>query len=168
MTATAERDEKWTERHLLDRLRTRHAGIAGNGPEWAYMEHVRDGAGFSATRTIDALALHLWPSRKHETHAFEVKVSHADFRRELADDCAKSAPWRSWVEYFWIVAPHASVAPTAELPDGWGLLVCHGSVLRAAVKPARLRTRPYGYVAAPDLPRSIVAAMLRARTRGTA
>jgi hypothetical protein len=154
----------WTERALLDRLRVRHGKITGNGPEWAYMEHVRDAAGFFAGTTIDALAMHLWPSRNHEAHAFEVKVSRADFRRELADDCSKSLPWRSWVEFFWITAP-ADVVPLEELPERWGLLVPHGKALRVAKPAVRMRPRPAGYLPAADLPRSLVAAMLRAQVR---
>ena len=82
---------KWTERDLLDRLRVRHNQNSGNGPSWVFMEHVRSHSGFDARSTIDGLAMHLWQSRKHEVHAFEVKVSRSDFRRELADDRAKSA-----------------------------------------------------------------------------
>lgn len=157
----------WTERDLLDRLRARHSQVTGNGPAWAYMEHVRDGAGYFAGTTIDALALHLWPSRSHEAHAFEVKVSRADFRRELADKQGKSLPWRAWVEHFWIVAP-PDVVPLDELPDGWGLLVCSGAGLRAVRRAERLRIKPHGYLPEPDLPRSLVAAMLRAQVRNGA
>lgn len=162
----AERDrpriEKFTERDLLDRLRRRHSVVGGNGPEWAYMEHVRDCGGF-ANRTIDALALHYWPSRNHEVHAFEVKVTRADFRRELADP-SKAAAWTDWVEYFWLVAP-AGVIPVEEVPREWGLLVTHGEGLRKVRQAHRLREKPAGYLPAPDLPRTVVAAMLRAQVR---
>lgn len=156
---------RWTEREILDRLSRRHnVRRGGNGPEWVYMEKVRDQAGAWANRTIDALALHLWPSRHHEVHAYEVKVSRADFRRELAGDMAKSEPWTAWVEYFWIVAP-AGVVPRTELPAMWGLLETSGVGLRVAKSAKRLRERPLGYMPSPDLPRSIVAAMLRSAAR---
>jgi hypothetical protein len=165
--ATAGDGQAWTERDLLDRLRARHSQIKGNGPEWAYMEHVRDAAGFDAGTTIDALALHLWPSRNHVAHAYEVKVSRADFRRELANEQVKSLPWRSWVDYFWIVAP-VGVVPLDELPAGWGLLVTHGRVLTTARRATRLRPKPAGYLPASDLPRGLVVAMLRAQVRNAA
>lgn len=111
---------KHTERSVLDLLRERHAKQSGNGPEWAYMEHVRDAAGFSARRTADALALHLWPSRGHELHGYEVKVSRSDWRRELADP-AKAEAWCRIVDRWWIVAPRG-IVPPEELPTGWGLL----------------------------------------------
>jgi len=155
----------WTERALLDRLRARLSRCrGGNGPEWVYAEHVRSSSGFDVLNTIDALAMHLWRSKHHEVHAFEVKISKADFRRELENDCAKSHIWRQWVEKFWIVAP-ADVVPVEELPDEWGLLVTHGDGLRVRKPAKRLREAPIGYMPAADLPRDIVAPFLRAAYR---
>jgi hypothetical protein len=153
---------KWTERMLLDRLRARYSVNHGNGPEWVFMEHVADQTGF-ANRRIDGMAVHLWRSRHHEVHAFEVKVSRGDFRRELAD-MSKSEVWTSWVEHFWIVAPHG-VLTKADIPDQWGLLVTRGSGLAVAKRAPRLRPKPAGYLPAGDLPRSVVAAMLRQAAR---
>ena len=153
-----------TERDLLDRLAARHSQVSGNGPDWAFMEHVRDGAGFAGS-TIDALAMHAWWSRQHELHAYEIKTSTADFRRELRDGCAKSASWRSLVDYFWIVAPAELVGIVEELPEDWGLLVTKGAGLERIRQASRLTVRPAGFEAGADLPRPIVAAMLRAQIR---
>jgi hypothetical protein len=111
-----------SERSVLDALRKRHAPKRshGNGPEWAFVEHVRDSAGFNASRTIDAMALGLWPSRGLELHGFEVKVSRADFRREVAD-VAKMDAFAKVLDRFWVVAPKG-VVPPVELPATWGLL----------------------------------------------
>ena len=154
---------KWTERELLDRLRARYSRPdRGNGPEWVYMEHVRDKTGW-ANRTIDALALHLWESRNNEVHAFEVKVSRSDFRRELADP-SKAETWTAWCEHFWIVAP-AGVLRPEDMPKSWGLLVTSGTGLRIAKRSPRLRPKPPGYMPAEPLPRSLVACMLRSVKR---
>ena len=124
----------------------------------------------SAARTIDALAMHQWPSRNHETHAFEVKISRADFRKELEHDCAKSAYWRGWCDYFWIVAPR-DVVPKAELPEGWGLLqpVAFENtgkfVLRASRGAKRLRPKPQWGQGGEPLPRGLVSALLRSQVR---
>jgi hypothetical protein len=158
---------RWTERILLDRLRARHArvtGPAGNGPQWAYMEHVRSHSGFDAQSTIDALAIHLWRSKQHEVHAFEVKVSRADFRRELAEERAKSAIWREWVEFFWIVAPD-NVVPKDELPEEFGLLVTWRDGLRVVKQAPRLREKPQGWLPCEPIPRPIVASLLRAAVK---
>ncbi|MCU1592433.1 MAG: hypothetical protein JWP11_3689 [Frankiales bacterium] len=160
---TALTEVKWTEAAVLSLLRERHAGKGGSGPEWAYLEHVRDAAGFSATRTIDALALHLWPSRGHELHAFEVKVSRGDWRRELADP-AKAEGWCALVDRFWIVAPRG-VVPRDELPASWGLLETKGeSGLAQTVAAPLLRQK----AERPLVDRSLLACLLRAAGAGLA
>jgi hypothetical protein len=153
---TAETIVKHTERSMLNLLRARHAQSGGNGPAWAYMEHVRNAAGFKATRTLDAMALDLWPSRGHELHGFEVKVSRADFRRELADG-GKADTWHGIVDRFWIVAP-AGIVPKDELPAAWGLLECDaaGTKLRVS-RPAPLQTTERS-----DITRNVLVPMLRA------
>lgn len=129
---------KHTEGSMLALLRARHAAKGGNGPEWAFVQHVRDASGFDAKRTIDAIALGLWPSRGHELHAFEVKVTRADWRRELKDP-SKAESFIRRVDRFWMVAPRG-VIPKDELPVGWGLLEPTerqgGSVLTATVAAA--------------------------------
>lgn len=152
--------ETWTEAKVLDLLRARHATVNGNGPEWAYLEHVRDASGFDAKRTIDALALHLWKSRGHELHGFEVKVGRGDWRRELTDP-AKADGWCEIVDRFWIVAPRG-VVPVEEIPATWGLLETHGARLAATVPAPLLRAK----AARPAIDRSLLACMLRAAGAG--
>jgi hypothetical protein len=84
------------------------------------MEKVRNRAGFKANRTADAMALSLWPSRGHELHGYEVKVSRADWRSELRD-AAKADTWHGIVDRWWIAAP-SGVVPRDELPATWGLI----------------------------------------------
>lgn len=155
---------KWTERNLLDRLQVRHNQHGGNGPKWVFMEHVRSHSGFDVRATIDGLAMHLWQSKRHEVHAYEIKVSRSDFRRELVDDCYKSSVWREWVDYFWVVAPK-DVVPLDELPDDWGLMVPHGPSVRVARRAKRLRLEPTWHGEAPQIDRTVVAAMLRAAAK---
>lgn len=156
---------KLTEATVLDLLRDRHASIGNGGAgEWAFMPHVRNAAGFNASRTIDALALHLWPSRGLVLHGYEVKVSRSDFLREIKDP-AKAEAFCRLVEFFWIVAP-AGVVKKGELPTTWGLVEVHGHGTQE--DPWRLRTK----TAAPCLldagqknrgpiPRDLVVSMLR-------
>lgn len=55
-------------------------------PAWAFLEEVRNQTGYARTiRTADALAMSLYPSRGLHLHGFEVKVSRADWFRELND-----------------------------------------------------------------------------------
>lgn len=126
-----------TEASMLALLRERHAAKSGNGPEWAYIEKVRDAPGFDAKRTADALALSLWRSRGHELHGFEVKISRGDWRRELADP-AKAEGWCMIVDRWWIAAPRG-VVPRDELPATWGLLETGARGLTVTVRAPLLR-----------------------------
>ncbi|MCJ7796263.1 MAG: hypothetical protein MUQ56_05785, partial [Thermoleophilia bacterium] len=64
-----------------------------SAPEWACFPEVASGTG-GGRRRIDALCCNLWKSRGFEVRGIEIKVSKADFQRELrapdkADDVAK-------------------------------------------------------------------------------
>lgn len=66
--------------------------------------------------------------RKYErfdppVHGFEIKVSRSDWLREYKTQGEKSAPWRSYCNYWWIVVPNKDIVKPEELPAGWGLLV---------------------------------------------
>lgn len=145
----------YTERGLLDLLWQRHATMSGNGPRWAMAEHVRDRAGWDATRTLDAVVMDTWQSSGLALHGFEIKCSRGDWRRELAQPW-KAAAFTRWVDYFWVVAP-PGVVTRDELPERWGLMEPRGNSLRATVRAARLTPEP--------LDRSFVAALLRAACR---
>lgn len=132
---------KRTEADMLTLLRKRHSRVGNGGSgEWAFLTHVRDEAGFSSTRTLDAVALGLWPSRGFELHGFEVKVSRSDWLRELADP-AKAERFIERLDRFWIVAAEG-VAKPGEMPHGWGLLVAQGDSLRAAVQAEKIPHTP--------------------------
>lgn len=154
---------KHTEATVLCALQARHSGGGGNGPEWAFIEHVRNAAGFDATRTADAMALHLWPSRGHELHGFEVKVSRSDWRRELADP-SKADGWFDYVDRWWIAAPKG-VVPPDELPTSWGLLEVgdDGTGIRVKVQAPPLRDKG---APRPTITLGLLACMLRAAGAG--
>lgn len=70
----------------------------------------------------DAVHVGLWASRGYTVDVHELKVSRADFQREL-DKPAKAEAWWPHSNTFWIVAPDATVAPPELLPPGWGLMI---------------------------------------------
>jgi hypothetical protein len=126
-----------TEAVVTGLLRERHENAGNGGGEWAFMAQVRNAAGFDASRTLDALAMHLWPSRGLVLHAFEIKVSRSDFLREIKDP-AKAEDACRLVEFFWIVAPKG-VVRQGELPPTWGLIEVLGD--GTDEDPWRLRTK---------------------------
>ncbi|MGR6921198.1 hypothetical protein ACU635_43740 [[Actinomadura] parvosata] len=68
----------------------------------------------------DLVRIGLWKSRGYRLDVHELKVSRADWLRELANP-GKAESWWPYCSSFWIVAPAGVVEPN-ELPDGWGLL----------------------------------------------
>jgi hypothetical protein len=122
-------------------------------PEWALFPQVRDAAGFSASRTMDALAVSLWPSRGLEWHGIELKVSRADWVRELRNP-AKAEGFCTQCDRWWVVVSDRRIVHNGELPPTWGLLAPHGKGLRAFVEAPLMGARG-------PLDRSFVAAVMR-------
>lgn len=102
---------------VIEALEVRYAR-----PEW----HVERELTLEGRR-LDFVAFNLWGARSYRTVGFEVKVSRADFLRELAD-FRKTETWSHVVDQFFIVAPGKLLDPS-ELPAGWGLLELRGSKL---------------------------------------
>lgn len=135
-----------TEADLYDLIVARHPAN-----EWAVFPQVRNAAGYDSNRTIDAIALNLWPSRGLALHGFEIKTGRGDWRRELRDP-RKAEGTAMYCDYFWVVATKGVVDP-GELPDGWGLYETHGKGLRLVHRAEKRE--------APDLTRSFVVALLK-------
>jgi len=163
--------ERVTERVMLDRLRARYGTVHGNGHRWVFATHVRSDAGFDATRTADAIAMDLWPSKGLELHGFEVKISRADWLRELAKP-DKSVPVGRYCDRWWLVVPDRAIVRPGELPADWGLIECRepapiadgapryfaGHNAKAATRAIRNAPRR----PAEPVSRSFMAALLRA------
>jgi hypothetical protein len=73
-----------------------------------------------STRRADLVRIGMWASRGTGIDVHEVKVSRADWLREL-DDPAKAEAWWPYCNRFWVVTVPGVVAG-GELPAGWGLL----------------------------------------------
>jgi hypothetical protein len=151
-TAPAE-PVKWTAADILERLRGRHAGN-----DWAFFAEVPDATGLEKSRTLDALAVSLWPSRGLELHGFEIKVSRSDWLRELAEP-AKADSFFGFLDRFAIAAPPGVVKPE-ELPTGWGLAVARGDSIAYVAPAAKLSPRP--------ISREFFAALCRTATTASA
>lgn len=108
-----------TAADLKAMLRRHHAPVRAI-PKWVYMEEIRRNVSYDAGRTLDAMAICVWSSKKHAIHGYEIKVSRKDFKRELADP-DKAGVFYQWVDRFYLVTPPGLVKPE-ELPTHWGLL----------------------------------------------
>ena len=127
-----------------------------SGDEWVILSEVRNAAGYDATRTADAIAMNMWPSRGLAMHGFEIKASRADWLRELKNP-RKADAFMGRVDYWWLVVGDPAIVHDGELPDGWGLLAPRGGGLGVVTEPAK---RP-----AVDISRPFLASLLRRAAR---
>lgn len=141
-----------SEREMLDRLHRRYTVDRGNGPRFAFAEHVKSAAGHDAPRCADFVAMDLWPAQGLPLHGHEVKVSRSDWLTELANP-AKAEAFRPYMDYWWLVVPEDRIV-RGDLPDGWGLMVAAGRSVRVRRPAPRNR-------AVLPLPREMLAPLLR-------
>ena len=90
-------------------------------PEWAFLAELRNQTGYSRQdRYFDAWAVNCYPSKGFHRVAYEIKVSRADFARELADPSKRSQAMKASNEFFF-VAP-AGIIRADEVPESCGLI----------------------------------------------
>lgn len=113
-------------------------------PEYAFFQHVRNGTGYSrkVTRTADAMAMSLWPSRGLHLHGFEIKVTRSDWLREVKDP-AKADELVAYCDRWWVVVGNAGIVQDGELPPTWGLIVPNKGKLRVKVEAPQLEPKPF-------------------------
>jgi hypothetical protein len=122
---------------LMVALKRRYAA-----PAWCLLPQVRNGTGFTRSpRTADALAMSLWPSRGLELHGFEIKVSRADLRREIADP-RKAEEIAQFCDRWWLVLAERELADLELLPSTWGVLIPRGGKLVALREAEKMDPTP--------------------------
>lgn len=123
--------------------------------QYAVLREVRDAAGFHATRTIDGIAMNLWPSRGLSIHGFELKSGRGDWLKELKSP-HKQEDIYQYCDYFWLIAENDQVAHDSEIPKTWGYLVAKNGRLYTKKEAPPLKAKP--------LSRTFVASMLKRAT----
>lgn len=123
-----------------------------SGEQWRVWFEVSQSTGYDSGRRADAVVMNIWPSKDYQLHVFEVKVSRADFKNEIAD-LTKWQAIGQYADFFWLACPVGMVKPE-EVPEAWGLMELTKSGLRIK-KQAPARSDP-----AP-LDRSFAASLLR-------
>jgi hypothetical protein len=125
--------------------------------EYALMQEVRNDAGHQASRSADAIAMGLWPSRGLLVHGIELKVSRTDWLKEMKNPEKAEAIFQ-YCDHFWLLIGSAEVAKIEEVPATWGLMVVTKSCIKIVKEAPRLTPNP--------LARGFVAAMLKRGTTG--
>lgn len=145
---TIKNDIPLTTKEVESRLRATFAA-----PEYQIVFGVRNDAGFNATRTADAIAVGLWPSTGNLVLGFEIKVSRADWLRELKD------PWKAeaiarFCDRWSVVLAKADIIRPEELPPGWGVYVPYGQrTMKCTIQPKPRTPEP--------MPRGCLAALVK-------
>lgn len=126
MTSTPT-DVKVDEAHLTALLRRIHGEDSRQGGPnaWAFIPQVRNEAGANATRTLDAIAIGLWPSRGLEAIGYEIKCSRSDVVAELRNP-AKSEAFIPYLDRFYLVTATDKMIDLEELPESWGWMSATG------------------------------------------
>jgi len=120
-------------RHVLGALVARHAP-----PEWAVLNEVVVGGQWGRRLDLVAVSHH----RKRMIVVYEVKVTRADFMREM-NDPEKRAAAEGVAHETWFAAPHG-IIEASEIPDGWGLMLVNASGGTQRKRAARYRELPDG------------------------
>lgn len=97
---------------------------------YALMFEVANATGMNHSRWADAVAVGLWPSRGLTISGFEIKVSRADWLKELKQP-AKAEAICKFCHQWWVVAGDSKIVRDDELPPTWGLMVLTGRGLKA-------------------------------------
>lgn len=139
-----------TEGQVFTALRERYPAR-----EYALLEQVRNGTGYSRiTRTADAIALSLWPSRGLMLHGFELKRYRGDWKREK-DAPEKAEAIARFCDFWWLVVTDARIVQPGELPPTWGLLAPNEDATRLVVVSEAMKMEPQPWS------RAFMAAVLR-------
>lgn len=110
---------------IKDALHRRHNGAGSDreGEAWICIEEARSGAGFQGNNSqCDFLAVNTWQSRGMQLVGYEIKVSLADWRKELATP-EKAETFSRFCKTWWVAVPSELAAKIEhEVPTNWGLL----------------------------------------------
>ena len=109
---------------IIERL-----GSKFSSPEYGFITQVRNGTGYMANRTADAMAMSLWPSRGLHIYGFEVKASRTDWLKELKSP-DKADAMAIYCHYWYVVVGSADIIREEELPKTWGLMIPYGKGLK--------------------------------------
>lgn len=155
---------KLTERHMLDLLHRRYGKVSMGARRYAVAEHVPNTTSWAA-RIADFIAVDCYISqdrhmpRRYEVHGHEIKVTRSDWLTELRQP-EKAQAFTPYVHRWWLVVADRSIVRDGELPDGWGLLVKAGPVLRRVTTAPLREPEP--------MPNGMLAALLRATAKTAA
>jgi hypothetical protein len=105
--------------------------------EYVVLFDVPNVIGYKQERRCDAIAIGMWQSTQRLIHGFEIKVSRADWLREVRD-VSKADPFIEQCDRWWLVTADLAIAKSGEIPESWGWLTATKSGLRIQRPPKPL------------------------------
>jgi hypothetical protein len=109
-------------------------------PRYAFFTQVKSEVGYGDS-IADAFAVAMWRSLGLEIIGFEVKVSRADWLRELKHP-EKSDKLFGYCDRWWLVLSDKAILGSEELPPMWGLMVVNGRKLKVVYPAVKLEPVP--------------------------
>lgn len=131
-----------------------HSILRGKYPEGEYvlMSEVSDTAGASRNRSLDYMAVSLWPSRGLSVIGIEVKSHRSDWLREMKNPLKQENHFQ-YCDYFYLLTDNEGVAKLEEIPETWGWFVVKNDKIYQMKAAPKLEAKPIG--------RSFLTAMLK-------
>jgi hypothetical protein len=122
-TDGADVGEKPTAALVKDALLRRYCGGDLTGTQWVCLDEARSGAGFDGNAgSCDFLAINTFKGRGMELIGHEVKVSMADWKKEMAAP-DKAERFARYCRRWYVAVPAALASKIKdEVPPAWGLL----------------------------------------------
>lgn len=121
---TVDLEQKVTSKDVIVALSRHYVGADGTGEEQVLITEARRAAGFTGnSNRCDLLAIGTWESRGLQLVGHEIKVSRADWAKELKQPDKAEWIWRHCHQWYLAVpSPHSKIVHAGELPAAWGLL----------------------------------------------
>lgn len=121
---TLDLDQKITSKDIVAALSRHYIGADGLGEEHVLIAEARRGAGFTGnSNRCDLLAVGTWESRGLQLVGHEIKVSRADWVKELKQPDKAEWIWKHCHQWYLTVSsPHSKIVHAGELPATWGLI----------------------------------------------
>lgn len=110
----------FTESEITEALKDKYDNEQGDG--WIFISQVRNHTGYYGGREqyIDGYAINLWPGRRIQAIAFEIKVSRADFLKEMKDPQKRQCAMDHSNEFYFVVP--VGMLKVEEIPEDCGLI----------------------------------------------
>lgn len=115
-------------------------------PAFAFLPQCRNGTGYTkVTRTADAIAMSLYPSRGLDLIGFEFKARRGDWLNELRNP-AKAESISQHCHYWYLAVENDTVAKVDEVPSRWGFIVVRkGRLVTVRVAPYNKKAKAPDY-----------------------